>query len=112
MTNDEIRRTKQRADAAAALQAYTWPGNVRELRNVIERAAILCRSDRVGIEHLPSGFATRAIEPKLGDPVPFDDIEAIHIRRLLATTATIDEAAKALGIDATTLWRKRKKYGI
>jgi NtrC-family two-component system response regulator AlgB len=98
--------------AIAALQAYTWPGNVREMRNVIERAAILCRGDRVGVEHLPSGFATRSVEPKLGDPVPFDDIEAIHIRRLLATTATIDEAAKSLGIDATTLWRKRKKYGI
>jgi NtrC-family two-component system response regulator AlgB len=99
-------------DATAALQGYTWPGNVRELRNVIERAAILCRGDRVGIEHLPSGFANKSAEPRLGDPVPFDDIEAVHIRRLLATTATIDEAAKALGIDATTLWRKRKKYGI
>jgi NtrC-family two-component system response regulator AlgB len=99
-------------DAIAALQGYTWPGNVREMRNVIERAAILCRGDLIGVEHLPSGFATRSVEPKLGDPVPFDNIEAIHIRRLLATTATIDEAAKALGIDATTLWRKRKKYGI
>jgi NtrC-family two-component system response regulator AlgB len=99
-------------DAAAALQAYTWPGNVRELRNVIERAAILCRGDRVGIEHLPGGFASKFTEPRLGDPVPFDDIEAVHIRRLLATTATIDEAAKVLGIDVTTLWRKRKKYGI
>jgi NtrC-family two-component system response regulator AlgB len=99
-------------DAAAALQAYSWPGNVRELRNVIERATILCRGDRAGIEHFPSGFATKAIEPKLGDPVPFEQIEAIHIRRLLATSASIDEAAKALGIDATTLWRKRKKYNI
>jgi NtrC-family two-component system response regulator AlgB len=99
-------------DAITALQGYTWPGNVREMRNVIERAAILCRGDLIGVEHLPSGFATRSVEPKLGDPVPFDNIEAIHIRRLLATTATIDEAAKALGIDATTLWRKRKKYGI
>ena len=99
-------------DAITALQAYTWPGNVRELRNVVERAAILCRGDRVGIEHFPSGFATKSQEPKLGDPVPFDEIEAVHIRRLLATTATIEEAAEALGIDATTLWRKRKKYGI
>jgi NtrC-family two-component system response regulator AlgB len=100
------------SDAMAALQAYTWPGNVRELRNVIERAAILCRGDQIGVEHLPSGFVGRSIEPRLGDPVPFDAIEAIHIRRLMATTATIDEAAKALGVDAATLWRKRKKYGI
>ncbi len=99
-------------EAAAALESYTWPGNVRELRNVIERAAILCRGDRIGLEHFPSGLASKAAEPRLGDPVPFDEIEAVHIRRLLATTATMDEAAKALGIDVTTLWRKRKRYGI
>jgi NtrC-family two-component system response regulator AlgB len=99
-------------EATTALQSYTWPGNVRELRNVIERAAILCRGDLVGIEHLPSGFASKSAEPRLGDPVPFDAIEAIHIRRLLATTATIDQVAQVLGVDATTLWRKRKKYGI
>jgi two-component system, NtrC family, response regulator AlgB len=99
-------------DAAAALQGYSWPGNVRELRNVVERATILCRGNLAGIEHFPSGFANKSLEPKLGDPVPFDQIEAIHIRRLLATSASIDEAAKALGIDATTLWRKRRKYGI
>jgi NtrC-family two-component system response regulator AlgB len=98
--------------AVAALQAYTWPGNVRELRNVVERAAILCRGDRIGLEHLPSGLATKSVEPRLGDPVPFDQIEAVHIRRLLATSATIEEAAKTLGIDVTTLWRKRKRYGI
>lgn len=100
-------------EAAAALQAYPWPGNVRELRNVIERATILCRGERVGLEHLPATFgAARPSEPRLGDPVPFDQIEAVHIRRLLATTQTMEEAANALGIDAATLWRKRKKYGI
>jgi NtrC-family two-component system response regulator AlgB len=99
-------------EANAGLQSYTWPGNVRELRNVIERAAILCRGDLIGTEHLPSGVVVRTSEPRLGDPIPFEQIEAAHLRRLLATTATIDEAAKVLGIDATTLWRKRKKYGI
>jgi len=67
----------------------------------------------VGPEHLPVAFSpVRAVEPRLGDPVPFDQIEAIHIRRLLATSPTMEEAAHALGIDAATLWRKRKKYGI
>ncbi len=47
-------------DAAAALKAYPWPGNVRELRNVVERAAILCRNDEVGPEHLPVGFAAQS----------------------------------------------------
>jgi two-component system, NtrC family, response regulator AlgB len=52
-------------DAIAALQAYTWPGNVREMRNVIERAAILCRGDQISVDHFPSGFATSTVQPNL-----------------------------------------------
>ncbi len=99
-------------EAASSIQSYGWPGNVRELRNVIERAVILCRGNSIGVEHLPSGFTTAPAEPQLGDPVPFDSIEAIHIRRLVARSKSMDDAARALGIDAATLWRKRKKYGI
>jgi NtrC-family two-component system response regulator AlgB len=100
-------------EAAAALEVYTWPGNVRELRNVVERAAILCRGQQVGLEYLPETFVpAQPTEPRLGDPVSFEQIEALHIRRLLASTPTIEQAAQALGIDAATLWRKRKKYGI
>jgi NtrC-family two-component system response regulator AlgB len=103
-------------DAMAALKAYNWPGNVRELRNVIERAVILTRGERVGVENLPANIAATAGsgggEPNLGDPVPLDAIEAVHIRRLMARTASVEEAARALGIDTATLWRKRKRYGI
>ena len=103
--------------ATAALRAYRWPGNIRELRNVVERAVILCRSDRVGLEHLPDGVATAppdagAPDPALGDLVPLDRVEEVHIRRVLARTRSLDEAAKVLGIDLATLWRRRKKYGI
>jgi NtrC-family two-component system response regulator AlgB len=103
-------------DAAAALREYGWPGNVRELRNVVERATILCRGERVGLEHLPgnlaNGRSTRTAEPSLGDPVPVDQIEAVHLRRLIAAMPTMEAAAKALDVDTATLWRKRKKYGI
>ncbi|MEZ0264585.1 MAG: sigma-54-dependent transcriptional regulator [Phycisphaerae bacterium] len=102
-------------EAAATLARYAWPGNVRELRNVIERAVILCRSERVGIEHLPAGMAAGNREPssaEVGGPVTLDAVEEAHIRRVLAETRTLDEAAKVLGIDAATLWRRRKKYGI
>ena len=46
------------------------------------------------------------------EPVTLDQIEAEHIRRILASTGTIEEAAAKLGIDPSTLYRKRKKYGI
>ena len=41
-----------------------------------------------------------------------DDLEAEHLRRILTSTATLDEAAAVLGIDPSTLYRKRKRYGL
>jgi len=105
-------------EALQALRSHTWPGNVRELRNAIERAAILCRGDRIEVGHLPgtSGTpdtpGTRPSSLSLGDPVPLETIEEEHIRRILASSKSLDEAARILGIDQATLWRRRKKYGI
>jgi NtrC-family two-component system response regulator AlgB len=99
-------------DALQALGRYHWPGNVRELSNVIERAAILCRSDRVGIECLPSNLLPGDSALNVGDPVTIEEIEEQHIRRVLAITRSLQEAANILGIDEATLWRRRKKYGI
>ena len=99
-------------DALQALKCYLWPGNIRELRNVIERAAILCPTDTVGSAYLPAGIAPGEALPLLGDPVPLKQIEEQHIRRVLASTKSLQEAADVLGIDQATLWRKRKEYGI
>jgi len=101
------------AEAAAALRGYSWPGNVRELRNVIERAAILCKDDRIGVDQLPPTMAPRsAPAAQIGERVSLDAIEEAHIRQVLTSTKTLDEAAEVLGIDVATLWRRRKKYGI
>jgi len=103
------------AEAEAALRAYAWPGNIRELRNVVERALILCPSDRIGVEHLPGGLSQAEAAPAslgVGDLVSLDQLEEMHIRRVLAKTRSLDEAAKVLGFDVATLWRRRKKYGI
>ena len=99
-------------EAKALLTRYTWPGNVRELSNAVERAVILSRSERIGPEGL--GMAGPAGEPatKLGDPVPIDRIEELHIRRVLASAKSLQEAAVILGIDQATLWRRRKQYGL
>jgi NtrC-family two-component system response regulator AlgB len=99
-------------EALQALKQYHWPGNLRELRNVVERAAILCQTDRVGIECLPENLLPNESGARLGDRVPLEKIEEEHIRRVLATTKSLQEAAEILGIDQATLWRRRKKYGI
>jgi NtrC-family two-component system response regulator AlgB len=91
---------------------YAWPGNVRELRNAIERAVLLSSDDRIGQALLPLKLAPSPTEPQLGDLVSLDKIEESHIRQVLAATRSFDEAAKILGLDPVTLWRRRKKYGI
>ncbi|MGZ5554213.1 MAG: sigma-54-dependent transcriptional regulator [Candidatus Aminicenantales bacterium] len=98
--------------ALRALTAYHWPGNLRELSNAIERAAILCPADRIGLECLPAHLSPRGAEVKIGDPVSLDKIEESHIRRVLADSKSLQEAAAVLGIDQATLWRRRKQYGI
>jgi two-component system, NtrC family, response regulator AlgB len=99
-------------EALQALATYPWPGNVRELSNVVERAAILCRMDRVGMDCLPSNLAPEGFAPNIGGPVSLEKIEEQHIRRILASTKSLQEAAEILGMDKATLWRRRKKYGI
>ncbi len=98
--------------ALRALTAYGWPGNVRELSNTIERATILCRADRVGPDCLPTNLIPGEPTVKVGDPVSLEKIEEAHVRRVLAGTQSLQEAAGILGIDQATLWRRRKKYGL
>jgi NtrC-family two-component system response regulator AlgB len=97
--------------AEQALLAYPWPGNVRELRNAIERAVILWPAQVIEPQALPDRIAAHAASaPQLGGDFPLAAIEREHILRVLARTTTLEEAAQVLGIDSSTLWRKRKKY--
>jgi NtrC-family two-component system response regulator AlgB len=100
------------AESLRSLSRHQWPGNVRELSNVIERAAILCRTEYVGLDCLPAVVSPGDNAPKIGDPVSLEKIEEQHIRRVLARTKSLQEAADILGIDQATLWRRRKKYGV
>jgi NtrC-family two-component system response regulator AlgB len=97
--------------ARELLAAYDWPGNIRELVNVLERAVVLARGDTIHDEDL----ADRLMAPPVAEPLQsasLDDIERRHIQQVLADSATLEEAAARLGINSTTLWRKRKRYGI
>jgi two-component system, NtrC family, response regulator AlgB len=100
--------------AKKALSAYTWPGNIRELRNVIERAAATSQGNLINKEDLPD-VIYKAVPEKQTDPptrVTLRQIEEEHIRRVIAQTPSLEDAADALGIGSTTLWRKRKRYHI
>jgi NtrC-family two-component system response regulator AlgB len=99
-------------EAMQTMKRHAWPGNLRELRNVVERASILCSSDRVGVEYLPGAFSRAEATPAVGSLVSLEKIEEEHIRRVLASTGSLQEAAGVLGIDQATLWRRRKQYGI
>ena len=94
------------------MENYSWPGNVRELRNVLERAVLLTSGETIGVEIMPLHLAPTLASPRLGDLVSLESIEENHIRQVLAATKSLEEAARILGMDPVTLWRRRKKYGI
>ena len=100
--------------AAAAICKYRWPGNVRELRNSLERAAVLTRGDIIQADDLPDSLFRENTDMLAGIPhsASLEEMEREHIGRVLGESTTLDEAAATLGINATTLWRKRKRYGI
>ncbi|MBI4703671.1 MAG: sigma-54-dependent Fis family transcriptional regulator [Deltaproteobacteria bacterium] len=97
------------------LADYGWPGNVRELENVIERAVVLCRSDRLGLEDLPEPLRRAAAEPtalSFSVGTPLGEIEHRMIRETLRH-ARGDKAlaAQMLGISTRTIYRKLGEIG-
>jgi NtrC-family two-component system response regulator AlgB len=108
------------AEAGEALARHAWPGNLRELRNAIERAAILAAGPDVGLADLPDRIAHTGLTPPgstagpaaVGGPFTIEQVEVEHIRRTIAASPSLDSASKTLGIDPSTLYRKRKHYGL
>lgn len=101
-------------DARDALARYRWPGNLRELRNVIERAVILADGRTIGVDDLPERVASpdRTLDGpvEVGRRVSLERLEREHIRRVLADVANVEEAARILGINRSTLYRKRRGF--
>jgi len=93
------------------LRVYHWPGNVRQLRNAMERAVILWPTATIEPEALPEQMLSpEASAPTLGGDFTLEELERRHVLAVLARKATVEEAAHTLGIDTSTLWRKRKRY--
>ncbi|HBR94419.1 sigma-54 dependent transcriptional regulator [Coraliomargarita algicola] len=100
-------------DAQQAIVDYAWPGNLRELKNVIERSLILSEGQELTKADLPVEFHAES-EGRIttGSLISLEELEAAHIKRVVAKTASLDEASNVLGIDPATLYRKRKKLGL
>ena len=105
------------------LMAYEWPGNVRELENVVESMYIMTPGDVIDVDVLPDNirekagietFSDEEIEHLTEDTViTLDELEKRYILKVLEVFDwNKKRAAKALGIDASTLYRKLKNYGI
>ncbi len=101
-------------DVGPALAAYAWPGNVRELVNALERAVVLARGDTIRAEDLPDRLLAPPASPSAAAKaeLSLEELKRRHIQSVLADSATLEEAAARLGINPTTLWRQRKRYGL
>lgn len=106
----------------ATLMNYEWPGNIRQLENLIERLVVISSEEILDVTHLPANILNL---PKENEEIDFwgkDEIiplkEAVEsVEKLLLTktfkfVSTYEEAAKILGVDTSTVYRKVKKYNI
>ena len=102
--------------ALSALLEYDYPGNIRELENIIERGVALAHGDQLILEDLPvsfTEFAVHVVREEAGRLPSLAEREADYIRYVLEhTSQNRTQAAKVLGIDRVSLWRKLKKYGM
>lgn len=101
-------------EALKIILNYKWPGNIRELENAIEHAFVVCNSDAIKPEHLPSRLQGLFKELKQADNnTPLENAEKqLIIETLGKFNGNRIKTANELNINKTTLWRKMKKYNI
>jgi NtrC-family two-component system response regulator AlgB len=101
-------------DTERAMRQYAWPGNVRELRNVVEHAVILANGDEIVPDDLPDKLTQLVagldgMRAQVGMQISLEELEQAHIRRILAQSSSMEEAARILGIGRSTLYKKTKQ---
>lgn len=105
-------------EALACMMKYSWPGNVRELENLIERLVVLSPADEITVNDLPEHIrickAESLVEElTLGEKITLEELEKRYILKILRETGWHkSNAAKILGIDRRTLYRKIEGYKL
>jgi DNA-binding NtrC family response regulator len=98
-------------EATKSLLRYEWPGNVRELDHAVERAVLMARGEVVEAADLnlqPGREAGRGLEE-----MSLDEVECFLIRKTLARCAgNVGQAAEALGLSRSALYRRLQRYGL
>jgi two-component system response regulator HydG len=107
------------AAAAERMMSYDWPGNVRELGNCLERAVALAHFEEISVEDLPEKLKSQARRPaslsgtELPELLTLEEVERRHVLRVLeACHGNRTDAAKILGLDRKTLYRKLLRWGV
>jgi two-component system response regulator HydG len=104
-------------DVARKIVDYDWPGNVRQLENCMERAVALAQFDQVGLADLPDKLLRHVsksevvLELDAEHVLNLEEVERRYIERVLSLTGGNKlQAARMLGLDRRTLYRKLEKY--
>jgi len=96
--------------AVQALTEYDWPGNVRELDHAVERAVLMAQSDPIR----PADLALRSARESASrlDEMSLEEVEAFLIKKALARHGNVSQAARALGLSRSALYRRLERYGL
>jgi DNA-binding NtrC family response regulator len=98
--------------ALAALRGYAWPGNARELGNVVERAVLMARGERITAADLRIESSPQQAAPSI-EAMSLEDAERLLIRTALRRSGgSVNAAAEALGLSRSAMYRRLEKLGI
>jgi DNA-binding NtrC family response regulator len=100
-------------EAVGLLMEYPWPGNIRELEHALEHAFVLCRQSIIALEHLPKSIREYETKVSRGALTEGDEPEKMRILKELEKAGwNKARAARLLGMDRKTLYRKLARYNI
>jgi DNA-binding NtrC family response regulator len=97
--------------AIEVLLSHSWPGNVRELDHAIERSVLMATGERVRARDL--GLQTSPPSPSSMEDLPLEEVERVLIQKALARYGgNVSQAASALGLSRSALYRRLEKHGL